>query len=1239
MQYFFNAIELLNGKLFNENDKAIISEKINVNDENKSINNRLDYLYPHLDDKFFNVKIASKKEFSENKFIVKITNETNIEEEANKLCNQEFELAPQQKFIKNFLSSQTPYNGVLLYHGLGTGKTCSAIGIAEETRHYMKYNNNIANKKILIVASPNVQINFRLQLFDENKLKQENGIWVINNCAGQNFLNEINMFRSNISKKRVINIVNNLINNYYSFLGYVEFANLITKHSNIDNILEVNKTLSSKKKNLLIRNKLKKFFDDTLIIVDEIHNIRDSKDNSNKLVAKQFYNLVKNADNLKLVLLSATPMFNDHREIIFLINLLNMNDKRSTIDVNDVFNKDGSFVKGKNGEEIGKELLQRKLNGYVSYVKGDNPFIFPYRILPELFNNEKSIKNEDFVYPKKNIINKEFSNNDNENIDFFDIYLSSMEEYQEKVYRYIINKSDINYDAESYKYTELLKPLEALNIVYPNDILKSTSNSEINSLNIDMKELVGKNGLSKIMTYEQNDYKSPGRYNYKFINNTPNIFLRENLKNYSAKMYSIINSIENSKGPIIIYSQFIDGGLVPMALALESYGFKRYGDTSSLFEKAPVEELDIYSYKSKSEATGKFRTAKYIMITGDKTLSPNKEEELLASNNSDNIYGENVKVILLSGAGSEGLDFKYIRQIHILEPWYNINRIEQIIGRGVRTCSHKDLPFRERNVKIFMYGTLLSNKETETVDLYIYRKAEEKAKQIGIITRMLKEVSIDCNINYDLNNLNADKLNKIINNEFELILSNNEKIKYFIGDKPNTNICDYMESCDYKCYPNKAIDNTENLKTYNERFLETINTKIIKNIGNLFKENYFYTKEDIIKNLNIKHDFSLLAINNALDELVTNELQVIKDKYDRPGRIINIDNLYIYQPNELNNYNSSLYNKSSPYLIRKDSIRYKVPDDIDKKIQIDTVQKTHISEKIDLSKIFKNSEDILKNLFFNYTNILDGNKNFIKKKSDSKLNLLSFVINLNNKNNDIFSIEINTLKKIILNILVDNLNLNSQLNLLQYVYNNYENYLDNDESEYKEIVKYLKNYYDSNIINIIHNQKSIDGFIFPYKSDYEKYTLYILKKEQDKYFLKKGEKMDYNRFNNKIEEKYTITVSDYAPALAYLQINETADFYDFKIKHIDRKSNKHTPGKVCKNFHTIDEKYVSFLNEFIDSSIYEKINSENKLGKYLCAISEIYFRYYDLIKKDDKKWFSDLNTSIINKFVIEKKNK
>ena len=56
-----------------------------------------------------------------------------------------------------------------------------------------------------------------------------------------------------------------------------------------------------------------------------------------------------------------------------------------------------------------------------------------------------------------------------------------------------------------------------------------------------------------------------------------------------------------------------------------------------------------------------------------------------------------------------------------------MNRIEQIIGRAVRTCSHKDLPFSKRNVQIYLYGAILEDKNIEAVDLYIYRLAEIKA--------------------------------------------------------------------------------------------------------------------------------------------------------------------------------------------------------------------------------------------------------------------------------------------------------------------------------------------------------------------------------------------------------------------------------------------------------------------------------------------------------------------------------
>jgi len=176
-----------------------------------------------------------------------------------------------------------------------------------------------------------------------------------------------------------------------------------------------------------------------------------------------------------------------------------------------------------------------------------------------------------------------------------------------------------------------------------------------------------------------------------------------------------------------------------------------------------------------------------------------------------------------------------------------MNRIEQIIGRGVRNCSHKDLPFIERNVEIFLHGTLLSSNQ-EAVDLYVYRLAELKAVQIGKVSRLLKEISVDCILNISQNNFNED----ILKQKVEQKLSNNEIIEYNVGNKPYTAICDYMESCQYKCVPDKNIESKDVKNfTYSESFIIMNNEKIIERIKQLIKEKYFYYKVDLVNLINL----------------------------------------------------------------------------------------------------------------------------------------------------------------------------------------------------------------------------------------------------------------------------------------------------------------------------------------------------------------------------------------------------
>ena len=201
-------------------------EKLNIDffkDKKHSINLK----YPHTKDIEMQKKIALKKEF-QFKYESNIRDIIKADQEGE-LCNESsFELNPHQQFIKHFMSPNTPYNGLLLYHGMGSGKTCSAIGITEQYRKYNKYNEN--KKKIYIIASPNVQENFKLQLFNEKRLVKKNGLWDMDGCVGEALLAEIKNFGiDNMDKEQVVRKIKRIINKHYEFMGYVQFANMINE--------------------------------------------------------------------------------------------------------------------------------------------------------------------------------------------------------------------------------------------------------------------------------------------------------------------------------------------------------------------------------------------------------------------------------------------------------------------------------------------------------------------------------------------------------------------------------------------------------------------------------------------------------------------------------------------------------------------------------------------------------------------------------------------------------------------------------------------------------------------------------------------------------------------------------------------------------------------------------------------------------------------------------------------------
>jgi superfamily II DNA or RNA helicase len=163
--------------------------------------------------------------------------------------------------------------------------------------------------------------------------------------------------------------------------------------------------------------------------------------------------------------------------------------------------------------------------------------------------------------------------------------------------------------------------------------------------------------------------------------------------------------------------------------------------------------LDFNGYeKYNSQSKGNSSKSKYAIYSGlEDELEKNAVLKVFTSNENKN--GELIKIILATSAGAEGLDLKNIRQIHVLEPYWNQVRIEQVIGRGVRRNSHMALPEKDRNVEVYRYFSVISNKnmgfskESLSTDEYMDNVSRKKQHIIDELQQILKECAFDCILN------------------------------------------------------------------------------------------------------------------------------------------------------------------------------------------------------------------------------------------------------------------------------------------------------------------------------------------------------------------------------------------------------------------------------------------------------------------------------------------------------------
>jgi superfamily II DNA or RNA helicase len=571
-----------------------------------------------------------------------------------------FSLQSHQRFLRRVLSPDAPTRSVLVVHGTGTGKTCTAIQVAEEYILRPEFQ----DQKVLVVASAAVQETFRDQLFDMSRVKlTDAGLLESKQCTGRRYLEMLQRIEQEPKnwanpevRDRLEKTADKLISEVYEFTAYASFGNQINeREAQGDAKFEawVHAT-----------------FDNRLLIIDEAHNIRPKVDvGEAKAITAGLERLVKTANGLILVLLTATPMYESYEEIFLYFNLFLWNERKQdpsvALTASDFFDANATLKEAKRAE------FERLCQEYVSYVKGENPFTFPFRL---------PAPPSDLPPPTKTWDNHRFTP-----LQFLTLVESPATGIQADVLQKLKGRD------EEEKRRLLMQPTVA---VLPD--------------NADFGAVFTLQGDQ--VAYRGQPFLGP-----------------DTLAQHSAKFARVIKSIETGEGIVFVYSNYVKMGAELFAMALEEHG---YGPVSGL----PL--LANAAYKGPSKG-------KYALLTSssnEKTIA-----KLVSQARSEaNRNGEKIRVIISSPLVAEGVDFRCVRQAHILDPWWNMSRIEQVIGRSLRTCSHTLLTNEKQNCTVYLHAVRTPDRK-ECYDGYTYRtKVESKAVRIANVRTILEASAMDC---------------------------------------------------------------------------------------------------------------------------------------------------------------------------------------------------------------------------------------------------------------------------------------------------------------------------------------------------------------------------------------------------------------------------------------------------------------------------------------------------------------
>ena len=684
-----------------------------------------------------------------------------------------------QKLLRDYMQNSSPYRGVLLYHGLGSGKTCTAISISENLK---------TNRNIVVMLPASLKSNFI-----------QDGLLF---CGDPLYKTDPNLYKDK-----------------YSFVSYNANNTVaqINKIGNLDNkviIIEEVHNLISK-------------------MVSGICGVSKQ--------GLDIYNYLMNAQNAKIIALSGTPIINDPFECAVLFNILrgyieityfriirvpaifgqssNFDELEKELMSNKYvdyveFNKINMSIefhlKIKNYSDIYRDVvdeLEKICQNHGLKVKfldnkklplfpiDDDGAVFRDYFVKEDLEKGNRLKNEDIF--KRRILGlvSYYKSNDGNypKIISKDFYRINMSRYQFQMYELLRAKERLSErgggggageskKGKKVKSTFRVFSRQACNFVFPENVNrpypdptfivslkkknnekgnKSTNENENENQNQNIFSKFDKNpkknkkakliNFSKQEKIEENLNNNIGKFPIDYKNRIESALLNltENGEKYfspsgldilSPKMKIMLENINNSKGLVFVYSNFRTlEGIEIFSKVLDFNGYSRFS-------------INNEDYNSESKKNIEKQKPKYAIYSG---LEDEKEKNKFLSifKSYENRNGNLLKILMATSAGAEGLDLKNIRQIHIMEPYWNQMRIEQVIGRGVRRNSHIDLPEKERNVEVFRYFSVfdsknaLLTKDKLSTDEYIDKLSLKKQFIINEVINILKICAFDCVLN------------------------------------------------------------------------------------------------------------------------------------------------------------------------------------------------------------------------------------------------------------------------------------------------------------------------------------------------------------------------------------------------------------------------------------------------------------------------------------------------------------